>query len=113
MILYNHAYDNRKNEIVIRAVEVIETPKTYKTVKHGSLKFCTSCIHKSCIDVFEPRHGSFYMVSLQPRPQKFKEHIQYYFECRYEENIRRANSYTQCLETLENCSVQEVGVDND
>lgn len=112
MILYNHEYDNRKNKIVIRAVEVTETPKTYKAVKHGSLKLCTSYIHKSDIDVFDPRHGSFYMVSLQPRPQKFKEHLQYYFKCKYENYIRIANEYTQRLETLENCSVQEVGVDN-
>ena len=113
MILYNHEYDRQKNEIKIRAVEVTETPKMYKTVKHGNLKLCTSYIHKSDLDVLEPRHGGFYMVSLQPRPQKFKEHIRYYFKCKYETHIRNANEFTQCIEKLENCSVQEGGVHNE
>lgn len=114
MTLYDHSFDTANNKITITAVEVVETPKTYKLVKPYSIRIATRCIKKADIDKFTTKYG-LYMASLQPSVEKFTEHLKCYFEAQRDYHQDSAELAQGMLDVIERgyFTVQEAGVGND
>lgn len=105
MILYNYKYDKTFGSITITSVEVVETPKMYKTKSGRShLANYSSQVRRDSLDTLIVA-CDIYMVSQECDVGRFKHMVAERLEKERQNLVDKANAMTKSIDALSVCEV--------
>lgn len=113
MILYNYKYDKTFGKITITSVEVVETPKMYKTKSGRSqLADYSSQVRKDSLDTLITAYD-LYMVSQECDIDRFKHMIVDQLEKARQDYLNKADAVAKSIDSLSECEVAIINKTNE